>query len=687
MPVINFPLRLLFLLALLLPLAIGAATAQVPATPPAAPATISAADLEAALATLTNDDQREKLVAQLRSLAEARRAVQPATVARPFGAQIFDQSSEKPRASERRSWRSAATPSISRTRGSGSRPSSPIRTSGANGWRSCWRWSPPSEPAFSSRRACGGCCNVRGGPSIRWRPLIRFVLLLVRTLLEMVPVLAFAAAGYAVLSFMAMSGSARVAALAIVNANVLTRLVVALAKMVLSPEVPSLRFVGISDVAAARMFRAVPASDGDRRLRLLPHPRPLHPRHLDRGLRTAAEAARHRGRGLPDPDDPARPRPVADKLRGRGHDDSGTARCGRGWPTFWHVLAIVYVVAICGVWVMQVDEGFTFIFRATLLSLVILVAARIAMTLADQGLRRGFPIGAELHNAFPTLQHDAEPLRADSTPGHPRRDLGRGGAGLLSGLERAVLRLAGRELFGAALRIGLLVGVAIAIWEMLRAGLTRVMRRPGVNGVAQPSARARTLIPLIEKFSFIVLVIIVGLMVLAEVGVDIAPLLAGAGIIGIAVGFGAQSLVKDVITGLFILLEDQFSVGDVVNVAGKGGLVEDISLRTIRLRDYDGTLFIIPYSEVGTTANLTKGFSYYVFNVGVSYREDVDEVIRVLRGLGEEMEQDPEFGPLMMAPLDIAGLDKFDNSAVIIKCRMKTLPSSNGPSDANSIGE
>ena len=168
--------------------------------------------------------------------------------------------------------------------------------------------------------------------------------------------------------------------------------------------------------------------------------------------------------------------------------------------------------------------------------------------------------------------------------------------------------------------------------------------------------------------------IVAGLAVLAELGVNIGPLVAGAGVLGVALGFGSQKLVQDIITGVFILFEDLISVGDVVDVGGKAGLVEAVSLRNVRLRDLAGTVHTIPYSTISTISNLTKGFSFYVFDIGVAYREDVDRVMGVLKELGEELRQDPGIGPKILEPLEIFGVDAFADSAVVIKCRFKTQP-------------
>lgn len=172
-------------------------------------------------------------------------------------------------------------------------------------------------------------------------------------------------------------------------------------------------------------------------------------------------------------------------------------------------------------------------------------------------------------------------------------------------------------------------------------------------------------------------VIILGIgitTILSQLGIDLGPLLVAAGIGGIAIGFGAQSLVKDVISGFFILLENQVRVGDVVALAGVSGVVEDVGLRTITLRDFSGNVQIVPNGTIATVTNMTMGYSRYVFDVGVSYREDVDEVIAVLKEVAHGLQSDPEFGKDILEPLEMLGVDRFADSAVVIKCRFKTKP-------------
>lgn len=189
--------------------------------------------------------------------------------------------------------------------------------------------------------------------------------------------------------------------------------------------------------------------------------------------------------------------------------------------------------------------------------------------------------------------------------------------------------------------------------------------------------RAKRLKTLEQVFRYIVTVLITLIaimLVLSEVGISIAPMLAAAGVLGIALGFGAQSLVKDYFTGLFLLLENQVRQGDVVEVAGKGGLVEEMTLRYIRLRDYEGSVHYIPNGTIDTVTNRSRSFAYAVINVDVAYREDIDDVYAVMNQVAVELRADAGFADKIEEDLDIAGVDQWGDSAVVIRCRFKVKP-------------
>jgi small conductance mechanosensitive channel len=186
--------------------------------------------------------------------------------------------------------------------------------------------------------------------------------------------------------------------------------------------------------------------------------------------------------------------------------------------------------------------------------------------------------------------------------------------------------------------------------------------------------RVDTLKTVSRSAATVSLVVIGAIMVLDALEIDVKPILATAGVLGVAVGFGAQQLVRDVINGFFILLDDQIRVGDVVEIAGKGGLVENVNLRMTVLRDLAGNVHYVRNGDITVVTNMTKDWSRYVFEVGVAYRENIDEVVEVLKQIGEELRQDPVLGKDILEPLEILGLDKFADSAVVIKARIKTKP-------------
>lgn len=186
--------------------------------------------------------------------------------------------------------------------------------------------------------------------------------------------------------------------------------------------------------------------------------------------------------------------------------------------------------------------------------------------------------------------------------------------------------------------------------------------------------RADTLRAVVAYLISTTVIVVAALMLLAELKIQIGPVLAAAGVVGLAVGFGAQNLVQDLISGFFILLDDQIRVGDVVQVNDRSGLVERLNLRMIVLRDLSGNVHYIRSGKIDIVTNMTKDYSRYVFDIGVAYREDVDEVIKVIQQVDEDLRRDPAFGPDILEPIEILGLDQFGPSSVIIKARTKTKP-------------
>lgn len=228
-----------------------------------------------------------------------------------------------------------------------------------------------------------------------------------------------------------------------------------------------------------------------------------------------------------------------------------------------------------------------------------------------------------------------------------------------------------RQLISTFVTVLFVAFFAAVIWESIGVGLTYILQQAD----HQNKTRMKTLLPIARNVILIVVAILFGLVLLSELGINVTPLLAGAGVIGVAVGFGAQNMVKDFLTGFTIVLEDLVRVGDVVTVSDCTGVVEQITLRKIQLRDVAGIVYTIPFSEITTIQNLTKDFSYYVMNIGVTYNVDTDKVVEVLGQVDEDLRKDTEYGAFVLEPLEILGVDQFADSAVVIKARIKTPPS------------
>jgi small conductance mechanosensitive channel len=191
---------------------------------------------------------------------------------------------------------------------------------------------------------------------------------------------------------------------------------------------------------------------------------------------------------------------------------------------------------------------------------------------------------------------------------------------------------------------------------------------------SESQKRVETIVRLIKQAVLLALWITVGLVILKEIGVEVAPIIASVGVVGLAVGFGAQNLVRDVISGFFIILENQIRVGDVAIINGTGGLVEKINFRTTVLRDLGGVVHIFPNGTISTLSNLTNEWSAYIFDIGVAYKENTDHVIEIMQSAGQEMKKDEKYGSLMLEEPEIFGVDKFGESSVVIKGRIKTKP-------------
>lgn len=232
-----------------------------------------------------------------------------------------------------------------------------------------------------------------------------------------------------------------------------------------------------------------------------------------------------------------------------------------------------------------------------------------------------------------------------------------------------------RGLASVSGRILLILALAWLL-QALAARLLRAFHAYMVERAASmvDPGRVHTLERVFRYIAAVMIAIVAGTLVLGELGISIAPILATAGVAGVAIGFGAQSLIKDYFTGFFLLLEDQIRQGDVVQLGDKGGLVEEVTLRYVRLRDFEGHVHFIPNGEIKGVTNRTREFAYAVIEIGVSYREDLNEALGVMREVGNAMRAEAPWSGRILADTEVIGVERWDASAIVLRCRLEVMP-------------
>lgn len=533
------------------------------------------------------------------------------------------------------------------------------------------------------RRFCATLDAAAPPAGTRWVLLRRLPLVFARFLLDLVPI-----AGFGIVCYLTIGGvtgtdalpSSQLAMLMVGNAYMLARAVMALGRMFLSPRSAHLRLLPVGDATAAYLTGwlcrivvvavlggviaesallvglSAAAYTGVSRLVALVV-------HVMLGIlalqNRAAVAAWIR------PRDPGQ-RGIRPALR-------------RRLAEIWHLLALIYLAALWVVWAFDLPGGFFGLLRVSLLTVLVITVARGLEAALRRGLRHCLKASAELAVKFPGLEGRANryiPVLKSVISGL---------IAVLAGLALlevwgvpalgwfATDRL-GSRLIASLLSIGVTLVIALVVWEAINSALGRHLTRLSSDGQAARVARMRTLMPILRTTLLGSICVIAGLIVLSELGVNTAPLLAGAGVVGIAIGFGSQTLVRDVITGLFLLLEDSMQVGDVVQLGGLSGSVEALSVRTIRLRAFDGSVHLIPFSSVTTVTNMTRDYSFAVTDVLVGYGENIDQVGEVLKELVAEMRAEPRWGAVIRDDLELIGVERLAENGVMIRTRIRTEP-------------
>ncbi|WP_018140590.1 mechanosensitive ion channel domain-containing protein [Thioalkalivibrio sp. ALJ7] len=344
---------------------------------------------------------------------------------------------------------------------------------------------------------------------------------------------------------------------------------------------------------------------------------------------------------------------------------------------FWHWIALLYFLALAVVSITRPEDALPFMAKATGQTLLAGFVGVFVANLLTQLIGRQIHVPEETREKFPSLE-----LRLNSYIPKALKVMRLvillivlaviGDAWGAFSLANWLASDTGMAVLGTAISVALILLAVLAIWLVFASWIEHRMNPNTGDGL--PTAREATLLTIFRNAVAIVLIVMTTMIVLAEIGVNIGPLLAGAGVLGLAVGFGAQKLVQDVITGVFIQLENAINVGDVVTVAGTTGVVERLTIRSLGLRDLSGTYHLIPFSSVDAVSNYMREYGYHVGEYGVAYREDIDEVIVRLREAFEELKEDPDQGPNVLDEMEVHGVTSLGDSAVNVRIRIKALP-------------
>jgi small-conductance mechanosensitive channel len=502
--------------------------------------------------------------------------------------------------------------------------------------------------------------------------LRRLPLVFGRLILELLPVLGFLLIGHLIAATpLGGDNLPRLVLLAVIDAYALCAAILCVARMMFSPSEPRLRLLPVSDALAAYATRWT------RRIAVVSvFGYAIAEVGLLLGLSDAAHDALLKAVGLIVHVFLAiivlqQRRTVRRWIRAP-QGSTGFVAGLRNWlARIWHWIAIFLLIALWLVWAVEVPHGYARTLRYAASAVVVLLAARLVQIIVLGALDRMLRVTPEVTSRYPGID-------ARLAIYHPVLvSVARALIFLVSAivllqlwglgaLDWLVTTPLGQRLLSTLVTLSVTLLLALTVWEAANAAIERHLAKLVRESQLARSARLRTLLPLLRSALLITILIVVGMMVLSEIGVNIGPLLAGAGIVGVAIGFGSQKLVQDLITGIFLLLENAMQVGDWVTVSGLSGTVENLSVRTIRLRAGDGSVHVIPFSAVTTVTNVNRGLGNASVNVIVAYNEDTDRVSEVLKEIAAGMRQEDDYSAKMLSDLQLWGVDKVDGAGVTI---------------------
>ncbi len=503
-----------------------------------------------------------------------------------------------------------------------------------------------------------------------WLMLLRLPIIVMALTIDLLPPLAFLAVAYLLAGTpLVGSGDVRAAALAVIDAYVIVRMASAVGRATFGAPFARLRLLPVSDDTARYLMRWVRrisvvvifgyavsrfavlfGMDEDTRqgvLRLISLL--VHVMLIVMVIQCRSS--------------------VAIWLSGGGQGFFGTLR--HRLASAWHIYAIIVIAAAWVIYAYEIPDGMAELLHFVLWTLVVALAARVADIVLVGGLDRGFALAHERSSGFVHIEARASRYQ------QPLRILLRITIAAVAFVFLAQVLgfdvsywfgqgAPGGRLANSLMTLLVTLGVAIALWEAVNIGVQVYLDRLTQEGVAVRAARLQTIVPLLRNSLLIVLMVLIALTAMSELGVNIGPLLAGASIFGVAIGFGSQKLVQDFITGIFLLLENAMQVGDAVTAGGLSGTVENLSIRTLRLRAGDGSVHVIPFSSVSTVTNSNRGLGNASVAVTVDYQEDSEHVAIVLTGIAQEMRNDKAFATGMLSDLQLWGVDRIDGSTMTL---------------------
>lgn len=529
---------------------------------------------------------------------------------------------------------------------------------------------PPPDASDATQSSSRGRGHARRHTTL----LHRMPRAIVSLLLRSVPLLVFVGIAGLMMSFVTDDGTPVEAALgALIDIYVIGRLVTIVSRLFFQPDAHQLRLLHISDAWAAFAQRSI-----GRIVIVVGACTAAVEIAANLGLTEAGHVALQKAVALV-----AHVmisvlilqcrRPVAARIRAIAHDRPTLAAVCNALADAWAPVAVFVVMALWFVWALDVHNGYRVLIALGGRSIAVLIGMRMVSIVVFGALARLFHerdddrtlVHLHAYRYYPLLRRIVSAVIAVVTV---VLLLQVWGVPVFRAFESGTI---GHRLASALVTIAIAAAVALVVWEAANIAIERRLQRWTREGNLVRAARLRTLLPMLRTLLFVMIALVVVLTGLSEIGVNVGPLLAGASIFGVALGFGSQKLVQDFITGIFLLMENAMQVGDWVTLAGVSGTVEYLSIRTVRLRGGDGSLYTIPFSSVTTVNNTNRGLGNAAVKVSIAYGEDIDRAVATLKEIGAALRDDPQYRDGILSDFSYWGVDQVDGAAIALAGQMQ----------------